>query len=464
MARRLTLRDQIIASAQATMSKGAGHAVLLAEIEDNARKHEEATKKKALLEPVVRSVSPAASTGQTNRTDRSDTPTEHSDRTVVTDTPNGQIKQTLQSNRPTRQTDRTDQPDRPADVSDGSVRSVCPSGVSDQSVRSDRPTGQTDTPDCPIGLSDQTDQPDTPTGQTNQTVAPDRSRPKNGPTRVKLNPRSPLATPAQAAVYRYFQINGSHVTTYDVIANEISIPRGTVRAVVRKFEAAGILKKRDWWQGNTRALAFTFFELKTSIGQTNRTDQPDRPIGQTDRTDPKTVMKIDRKKTLSISQERIELTWPNLARHGFGASQIDQILQALAELGTAPDKVVQGLHHAEWELEHGKMLDKSGAQVADPCSWVFRSLARTGYYRKPPGYVSPQEQALLDAEETARKLAATRQRMEQAQYEAWRAGLTRQGLEAAMAGYVGGPKEQWLKSQWMKKYRTSPGPEASPPS
>lgn len=173
-------------------------------------------------------------------------------------------------------------------------------------------------------------------------------------------------------------------------------------------------------------------------------------------------MKIDRKKNLSISQERIQLTWPHLARHGFGVPQVDQIVLALAELGTGPDKVVQGLHHAEWELEHGKMLDKNGVPVADPCSWVFRSLARTGYYRKPPGYVSPEEQALLDAEETAKKLAATRQRAEQAQYEAWRAGLSPEALQAAMVGYVGGPREQWLKSRWMKQYRTSPGGDGSP--
>jgi hypothetical protein len=337
-------------------------------------------------------------------------------------------------------------------------------GVSDRTDQPDRQTGQTDTPDCPIGLSDQTDQPDTSTGQTDRTVVPDSSRQKSGPTKIKINPRSPLATPAQAAVYRYFQINGSHVTTYDVISNEIGIPRGTVRAVVRKFEAVGILKKNDWWQGNTRALAFAFSELRETTGQSNKTHQSDTPIGHTDRTDQRPVMKIDRKKNLSISEERIQLTWPHLARHGFGVSQVDQIVQALAELGTAPDKVVQGLHHAEWELEHGRMLDKKGVPVADPCSWVFRSLARTGYYRKPPGYVSPEEQALLDAEETAKKLAATRQRAEQAEYEAWRAGLTPEALQAAMAGYVGGPKEQWLKSHWRKTYRPSAQASVSPPS
>uniref|UniRef100_I2Q7Q7 Uncharacterized protein n=1 Tax=Desulfovibrio sp. U5L TaxID=596152 RepID=I2Q7Q7_9BACT len=436
MARRLTLRDQIIASAQATMSKGAGHAALLAEIESNAQKYEEAVKNKAARALGDRTDQPDTSTGQTDRTDQPDRPIGHINRTVVPDTPIG--------------------------VSGTTVRSVCPVDVSGWSVRSDTLTGQTDRSDSPIGLSDRTHRPDTRTGQTDRTDPPDRRRPEKVLARIKLTPRSPLSTPAQTAVYRYFQINGSHVTTYDVISNETGIPRGTLRAVIRKFEAVGILKKNDWWQGNARALAFTFFELGATTGQTDRTDRPDTSTGQTNRTHQRAVMKIDREKNLSISQERIELTWPALARHGFGVAQVEQILHALAELGTAPDRVVQGLHHAEWELENGKMLDKSGAPVADPCSWVFRSLARTGYYRKPPGYVSPEEQALLDAEETAKRLTATRQRAEQAQYEAWRAGLTPEAFEAAMVGYVGGPREQWLKSQWTKKYRTAPGAGGTP--
>ena len=166
-------------------------------------------------------------------------------------------------------------------------------------------------------------------------------------------------------------------------------------------------------------------------------------------------LKIDREKNLSISQERVNVTWPTLAATGFGSYQIEQILQALTELGKPTDKIVQSLDHAEWELENGKMLDKAGSPVVDPCSWVFRSLVKTGYYRKPKGYISPEEQALNDSEETAKALLIARQRAEQAQFDAWKAGLTPEYLEAAMVGFVGGPKDQWLKAYWMKHYRMS---------
>ena len=144
------------------------------------------------------------------------------------------------------------------------------------------------------------------------------------------------------------------------------------------------------------------------------------------------------------------MAWPHLQRTGFGRKQLEQILAALEELGKSADMVVQGLDHAEWELAGGAMRDKDGQPVLDPCSWVFRSLARTGYYRRPKGYVSPEEQAARDAEEEARAVAVARRKAEQAQFETWRDALAQEELERAMRGYPGGPKDAWLKSVWRK--------------
>lgn len=164
-----------------------------------------------------------------------------------------------------------------------------------------------------------------------------------------------------------------------------------------------------------------------------------------------TPLKEDRKKeTLSFSSERIALTWPTLARAGFGREQVEQIAAALAELGKPADKVVDGLDHAEWELAGGAMRDKDGQPVLDPCAWVFRSLARTGYYRRPKGYVSAEEQAVRDAEEEARAVASARQKAEQARFEAWRDALSPDELSRAMRGHPGGPRDAWLKAAWRK--------------
>jgi hypothetical protein len=96
-------------------------------------------------------------------------------------------------------------------------------------------------------------------------------------------------------------------------------------------------------------------------------------------------------------------------------------------------------------------VDKGGQTVADPCSWAFRALAQNGYYRRPKGYVSPEEQAILDAEQEARALLVARQKAEQAQFEAWRDSLSEEALRQAMQGSPGGPKDAWLKRIWKER-------------
>lgn len=152
--------------------------------------------------------------------------------------------------------------------------------------------------------------------------------------------------------------------------------------------------------------------------------------------------------SVSLSPARIALAWPHLSRSGFGPDQLVQIRAALAELGRSADRIGQSLDHAEWELARGVMRDKDGRPVADPCAWVFRSLARTGYYRRPKGYVSPEEQAARDAQEEARAVAAARQAAEQARFAAWRDGLGPEEVAAALRGFPGGSKEAWLRKHW----------------
>lgn len=70
-------------------------------------------------------------------------------------------------------------------------------------------------------------------------------------------------------------------------------------------------------------------------------------------------------------------------------------------------------------MAHGTRKDSKGNPIEKPANWVFETLARQGYYPRPTGYISPQEQAERDAtEEKARLAAAHKARME-AEYEAW---------------------------------------------
>jgi len=112
----------------------------------------------------------------------------------------------------------------------------------------------------------------------------------------------------------------------------------------------------------------------------------------------------------------------------------------LTALGKPTDRLVQGMDHIEFELEHGQLVDKGGQVVADPCSWAFRALAQNGYYRRPKGYVSAEEQALRDAEQEARALLDARQKAEQAQFEAWRDGLGEEAWPRPCGARPAGPR------------------------
>jgi len=297
--------------------------------------------------------------------------------------------------------------------------------------------------------------------QDNRAPKQDSSEPSRGYIPVLLDSPAAARTPAQRRVLNYFETHGSHVSNYDKIIKETGLPYNTVRKGINKLIAAGCLSKTRWSQGSARGLLFTYHgqtgsfnraEQKSSlIGQNNGAEQRGRTKEQDNRAEQRStpIMKIDRK-NLSISLTTLQTSWPTLARAGFGLEQIEQIHAALAQLGKSPDRIVQGLDHAEWELAEGKMLDKQGQSVADPCAWVYRSLASQGYYRRPAGYVSAEEQAERDAIEEAKALARTRENARQERFRAWLQSLGGEEKENVLTGRIG-PEEAWLKKEWAKR-------------
>lgn len=379
------------------------------------------------------------------------TPSRPTEQTNPTDQASRLVQQrssTEDSNRRIRQLNPTPQQTKPADQAS-------------RPVQQNNPTEEFSKP------AEQTTPADEINRQTKQTIPTDEpSRPEPDPLPIRIGQRPGVFTPAQKTVLEYFQRAGSHISTYRVVAKETGVAHGTVRCVIDKLVNIGFLRREPWGKGSYRALRFIVSDpteqtkradqFNTRAQQTSPTNKPNRPIQQTSSTEEfhrgtQQVFKIDRENlSISLTSERIALTWPNLARSGFGPDQLAQIGQALAELGKSADKIMQSLDHAEWELERDQMRDKDGQPVADPCSWVFRSLARTGYYRRPKGYVSPEEQAAKDAEAEAKAVTVARQSAEQAQFETWRDGLSSDELADAMRGHPGGPKDAWLKTAWKK--------------
>lgn len=134
----------------------------------------------------------------------------------------------------------------------------------------------------------------------------------------------------------------------------------------------------------------------------------------------------------ALSEEDIAFHWPELARLGFGTHQIRQIVSRLAQVDIGTEHVMQGLTHAEWELVANRMRDKAGNPIANPVSWVFKILATQGYYPRPDGYRSPQEQAASDAEEEAKREAAAYEAHQAAEFDAWVIRLTSEERKAIL--------------------------------
>lgn len=291
---------------------------------------------------------------------------------------------------------------------------------------------------------------------------------------IKTQARPPLNSSAQKRLAAYLLDNGEHITNYAVITKESGIPYGSVRSALNKFVTHGWVEKSPWGSGVNRAIRLRPTASFLALAQQNAADKLDSldrqtnspvdlgcRIRQTNSTDEfvcrKSPLKIDRLKTLSISLETLQNAWPCLFRAGFGLEQIAQIERMLLEQDKTLERVVQGLDHAEWELSNQTMRDKNDRPVTDPCSWVFRSLVKTGYYRRPKGYISPEEQAAKDAEEEAKAVITARQAAEQAQFEAWKTGLDAADLRKAMQGHPGGPKDAWLRKVWQEQKNAGTG-------
>lgn len=240
----------------------------------------------------------------------------------------------------------------------------------------------------------------------------------------------------------YWQIAEAITLAYGIQATE-----GAVRGALERLGARGFLVRSraaaGRAQGNRYAFSadpcphimppdFTESDMEASMEPNVPSCQKITPSFLTEKTDRKNLSVFSGEKDSgnvilqleSLTEEDVSFHWPNLAKAGFGTCQIRQILTRLFQVGIGTENLAQGLTYAEWELEHGTMRDKNGEPVTHPLNWVFSSLARTGYYRRPQGYVSPQEQAEIDAAEENEHLKKARDARKKSAFEAWCASLS----------------------------------------
>ena len=266
-----------------------------------------------------------------------------------------------------------------------------------------------------------------------------------------------MLTASQRRVLVYLTRHPGEIIRYAAIAAATDLPAGTVQTIFKRFKALGLLRSRYGSRGVIKGMRFSL-DRKVYVDDPHADpldipkDNPPTNQASHQTTQPPTQnthrVVLDTEKNLSISLAVLETTWPALTQTGFGLEQLARIVDNLAALGKPADRLLQGLDHIEFALTHGRLVDKDGHPVADPCSWAFRALAQNGYYRRPKGFVSLEEQALRDAEAEAKSLAAARQRAETARFEAWKAGLSPEELEKYLHGHPNDPADGWLRRVW----------------
>ena len=150
------------------------------------------------------------------------------------------------------------------------------------------------------------------------------------------------------------------------------------------------------------------------------------------------------------------MIWPAVRKAGFRVEQIRQAAAARSRLDKALDleSVRLSLDRADWELETlGRLTElSSGEAVKNPQAYVFTALARWGVLRAHPDYVSREEVEAASAAEELKRRREAAAKLEDARFDAWRAGLGEEELTKALAGCPGGPKEQWLRNYWRKNH------------
>lgn len=103
--------------------------------------------------------------------------------------------------------------------------------------------------------------------------------------------------------------------------------------------------------------------------------------------------KLSARRLLEISAEDFEIHWPRLHEHKFGPNQIRQIVSHRVTGGETLLDIKNSLYAAEWELERETFpKNRKG-----PCNYLFATLKATGTWRRPVGFLTPNEQALANA-------------------------------------------------------------------
>lgn len=165
------------------------------------------------------------------------------------------------------------------------------------------------------------------------------------------------------------------------------------------------------------------------------------------------------RRLLSIAHNEFQILWPQLHNEKFGPDQIRQIVQHRLSFSETILDIENSLHAAEWELVNGTFPEaRKGA-----CNYLFATLKSKGSWRRPVGFMTPNEQALANAKKEKavirelqnldrKKAKAASQAVQNEKFESWLADLNSEELAAIDAKCPMPPSTDESKRAWRKTF------------
>lgn len=168
------------------------------------------------------------------------------------------------------------------------------------------------------------------------------------------------------------------------------------------------------------------------------------------------------RRLLSISTDDFQILWPNLHSERFGPDQIRQIVEHRLSFGETVLDIENSLYAVEFHLEKDIFPQtKKGI-----CNYVFGTLKSKGSFKRPAGFMTPNEQALANAKKEkavikelqsveVKKAKDAEQAALNERFESWLEEVSTEELNAIdtkcpMATSTDESKRAWRKTYWNK--------------
>ena len=223
--------------------------------------------------------------------------------------------------------------------------------------------------------------------------------------KILLEPQG-VRTLQQKKVLALCQAESYFVTSYADLSRRLSISYGTIRHILRKLTALGLVISKPYASKGKLGLEIEYRGPREPvIVEQESRSAPDDSASKTGTLSGQDIYREERDKKnpslWDLGIIEIREYWPYVAEAGLNRGHLHEVRAAFVDQKWALDAntemlVTESLRFLDWQIEHGGITDKIGKPVKDPVAYWKKSLKSKGYYQKPKGYIDLRQKAIDD--------------------------------------------------------------------